>query len=428
VSEVPSAAQLLQDIAWLKSLATRLANDRDDADDLVQEAWIAAWRRQPDATRPMRAWLTKVVRDLAGMKRRSDRRRAARHALTDDAQVPAAPDELVAQLRLHKHLVELVLELDEPYRSTIIGRFVEGRTSASIAQSLGIPAGTVRKRLHEALSRLRAGLDADAGDRKRWAPAVLAFAKGAMQVAKPTKLVLVVLAALVLSAATVLTLMIALPTRGGGGGGGTTASTRSAEPTASRGAGPAGPSGTAAATDARTPLRPVSEPRAADRAAMLAAIASAREARDHRTGAPARSPAMPAMAGAPTATGSDSTATTLDIKDNTGDTSDWEKRALGTVNHMLGQCYDLGLAEDPTLTGTVTIRFTLVGEPGVGGLLERVEIVDADTTVTQQTIRDCLTQQLYVLELDPPPDGVTVERELHLDVGSGVVGADAGVP
>src|SRR5688572_22009318 len=281
MAEVPNAEQLLEDIAWLKRLATMLANDRDDADDLVQEAWIAAWRRQPDATRPMRGWLTKVVRDLAGMKHRSDRRRAARHALTDDAQAPAAPDELLEQIRLHRRLVELVIELDEPYRSTIIARFVEGRTSASIAQSLGIPAGTVRKRLHEALSRLRAGLDANAGDRKQWAPAVLAFANGGMQVAKPTKLVLVGLAALLVSA---VTLMIVLPMRDDGGG--TPASTRSPK-TASSGAAPAGSSATAAATDARTPL-PISEQRAAKRAAMLAKIASAREARDHRTAAPTR--------------------------------------------------------------------------------------------------------------------------------------------
>src|SRR5688572_30601682 len=272
MAEVPNAEQLLEDIAWLKRLATMLANDRDDADDLVQEAWIAAWRRQPDATRPMRGWLTKVVRDLAGMKHRSDRRRAARHALTDDAQAPAAPDELLEQIRLHRRLVELVIELDEPYRSTIIGRFVEGRTSAAIAQSLGIPAGTVRKRLHEALSRLRAGLDADAGDRKRWAPAVLAFANGGIQVAKHTKLVLVVLAALLL--AVVAIIMIVLPMRSDGGE--TTASTRSPETMASSGAAPVGPSVTAAA-DARTPPRPLSEHRAAERAAMLAAIASARE-------------------------------------------------------------------------------------------------------------------------------------------------------
>jgi hypothetical protein len=202
--------------------------------------------------------------------------------------------------------------------------------------------------------------------------------------------------------------MTVLPTRGGGGG--TTASTRPPETTVSSGAAPAGPSVTAAATDARTPLRPVSEHRAATRAAMLAAIASAREARDHRTAAPTRTPATP---GAPTTTGS---YTTLDIKDNTGDTSDWAKRALSTLNHMLGQCYELGLAEDANLAGTVMIRFTLVGEPNVGGLLERVEIVDGETTITQQTIRDCFTQQLYALELDPPPVGVTVERQLSLKV------------
>jgi hypothetical protein len=124
----------------------------------------------------------------------------------------------------------------------------------------------------------------------------------------------------------------------------------------------------------------------------------------------------PATPGAPTTTGTNSTATTLNITDKTGDTSDWQKRAHGTLNGLLGQCYDLGLAEDANLAGSITILFTLVGEPDVGALLERVEIVDADTTITQQTIRDCFTQQLYALELDPPPDGVTVERQLTLNV------------
>ena len=125
-----SAEQLLQDAAWLRGLARTLAHDRDDADDLVQESWIAAWQRQPDAERPMRGWFTKVIRDLAGMKRRSEQRRAAREAAADDAAPAASPDELLEQMRLHRRLVDLVLELDEPYRSTIIAHFVEGRTSA----------------------------------------------------------------------------------------------------------------------------------------------------------------------------------------------------------------------------------------------------------------------------------------------------------
>ena len=158
-----------------------------------------------------------------------------------------------------------------------------------------------------------------------------------------------------------------------------------------------------------------------EREQLLRAIHAAHE---RNTREPANAPPSGAVApqpqaaagATPTTTGSDSAATTLDITDNTGDTSDWQKRALGTLNRLLGQCYDLGRAEDANLTGTVKLRFTLVGEPDVGGLLERVEIVDTETTITQQTIRDCLTQQLYALELDPPPDGVTVERDVTLKV------------
>jgi RNA polymerase sigma-70 factor (ECF subfamily) len=402
VARTLSPEQLLQDAAWLRGLARTLAHDRDDADDLVQEAWITAWQRQPDASRPMRGWLTKVVRDLAGMKRRSESRRAAREAITDDARAPATPDELLEQMRLHRRLVDLVLELDEPYRSTIIAHFVEGRTSASIARSLGIPAGTVRKRLWEALSRLRAGLDAGSGDRRRWAPAVLAFAKGGMYVAKPTKVLLAVLAALLLTiGATVV--MRARP----GSHGSTTQPSSTRPATTSLAAPPEAvvSSGMSPADATTAVVSP--DARAARRAAMLEAIA---KARSHRTAAPV------GVTHAASATTGDSTGTVLDIEDKTGDTSDWEKRALGTVNSLFGQCYDLGRAEDPALAGTIMVRFTLVGEPGVGGVLESVEIVDQNTAITQQTFRDCITEQLYALELDPPPDGVTVKRQISLDL------------
>lgn len=409
MTDVRSAELLLQDIAWLKRLATTIAHDRDDADDLVQEAWIAAWRRQPDATRPMRAWLTKVVRDLAGMKHRSERRRAAREMHADSAHAPATPDELLAQMRLHQELVRLVIELDEPYRSTVIQRFVEGRTSASIAQSLGVPAGTVRKRLHEAIARLRAGLEASAGERKRWAPAVLAFARGGMYVAKPIKLVVVIVGALLLATAAIVMLVQS----GRSAGGNQAGATRAPEPTMSSRAMPAGARTNDAATAAPAPGSPGSEHHAAERAAMLEAIARARAARLQH--APLPTPVFTASGALP-ALGSDSVDTTLDIVDKTGDTSEWSKRALGTLNHLLGQCFDLGRAEDPNLTGSVTVEFTLVGEPKVGGLLESVNIVDANTTITQQTIRDCVTEQLYALELDPPPDGVTIKRAISLQV------------
>src|SRR5688500_8543626 len=125
----PTAEQLLADAAWLRRLAVRLAGDADDAEDLVQESWIAAWRRRPDVDRPIRPWLAKVVRDLAFMKRRGDTRRSERERGWQETGVAAAPDELLEQVRLHRLLVDLVLDLDEPYRSTIVTRFVERQSS-----------------------------------------------------------------------------------------------------------------------------------------------------------------------------------------------------------------------------------------------------------------------------------------------------------
>jgi len=210
VNDSPTADQLLADAAWLKRLAVTLAGNEDDADDLVQQSWIAAWQRAPDASRPLRPWLAKVMRDLAGMRRRSERRRELREQATSDGQPVTPPDALLAQVRLHRVLVDLVLELDEPYRSTVVARFVDGRSAVAIARTLGIPDSTVRARLREALSRLRAQLDAKTGERKAWAPAVLAFAQRGIEVAKPIKPIALLVALLALLLATAVTIVIVM--------------------------------------------------------------------------------------------------------------------------------------------------------------------------------------------------------------------------
>lgn len=178
---------LLAEAAWLKRLALSLAGDSDDADDLVQESWIAAWRRKPDTARSLRPWLGKVLRDQSRMLRRAGARRRHREEVTSEPHDVPAPDELLDQVRLHKLIVDLVLELDEPFRSTVLARYVDGQTSAAIAKRLNIPESTVRWRLHEALVRLRTRLDEINGERKAWAPAVLAFAGKGFEVAKATK-------------------------------------------------------------------------------------------------------------------------------------------------------------------------------------------------------------------------------------------------
>lgn len=220
---------LLAEAAWLKRLALSLAGDSDDADDLVQESWIAAWRRAPDTSRSLRPWLGKVLRDQSRMLRRGDARRRLREESTNEFDDVAAPDELLDQVRLHKLIVELVLELDEPFRSTVLARYVDAQTSAAIAKRLNIPESTVRWRLHEALSRLRKRLDEVNGERKAWAPAVLAFAGKGFEVAKATKTSVFVAALILLLLGAVGVWVVSSSSSGGRGSHGAEA-TRSTSP------------------------------------------------------------------------------------------------------------------------------------------------------------------------------------------------------
>jgi RNA polymerase sigma factor (sigma-70 family) len=162
---------LLAHAAWLRRLARSLVGDGAAADDLVQETWVAALRRPPDASRPLRPWLRRVLENAARFRWRGETNRATREAhvaaLADDA-TPSS-DELLARHEAQQLLARLVGELGEPYRSTILLRYAEGLEPTEIAHRQGIPAGTVRWRLTEGLARLRAQLDeTHGGDRRAW--------------------------------------------------------------------------------------------------------------------------------------------------------------------------------------------------------------------------------------------------------------------
>jgi RNA polymerase sigma factor (sigma-70 family) len=193
-----TAEELLAHTGWLRRLALRLVGDADVADDLVQETLSAAVRRSPDTRDSLRPWLGKVLRDAFRMRARSETRRSAREqaasVLSDD--VPT-PEILVARAEAQRLLVDLVLRLDEPYRDAVLLHYCEGVSLADIARAQGIPAGTVRRRVHVAVGQLRAWLD-EAGDRKRWAVTLLALPKGILVAQKTSKIAIGLLLLLLL--------------------------------------------------------------------------------------------------------------------------------------------------------------------------------------------------------------------------------------
>lgn len=172
-SPPPPIDLLLANAGWVKSLARRIVDDRHDAEEIAQETLLRALERPPsraDSPPRLRGWLARVARNFALQKLRHDEsRRRREHAsgkeracrVADDAGTalnrPPARDlaEVVAHAELHRRVVDAVLSLPEPYRTTLLLRFFEELPPPLIAARLSIPLATVHTRLRRALEQLR---------------------------------------------------------------------------------------------------------------------------------------------------------------------------------------------------------------------------------------------------------------------------------
>lgn len=164
---------LLAHAEWIRALARRLVTDESLADDVVQEAWLAMLRHPLRGVRDPAGWIAGVVRNLARRAQRSRIRGEARELRADPPPPPPSPSEILEQEAARKQVVDAVLALDEPYRSTLLLRYYEELEPIEIARRLAIPPGTVRTRLRRALSLLRERLVGNHGPRSLPAGLVL---------------------------------------------------------------------------------------------------------------------------------------------------------------------------------------------------------------------------------------------------------------
>ena len=147
---------LIAHAVWVRGLARSLVGDAHAAEDVVQDTWLAALRTPPREDRNLRAWLGRVVANFARQRGRGAARRAAREEAAGAQREPVATPEALAQrVETQRHVAALVLELDEPYRQTVLLRYYEGLLSPEIARRMNVAAGTVRWRLSHALELLR---------------------------------------------------------------------------------------------------------------------------------------------------------------------------------------------------------------------------------------------------------------------------------
>ncbi|MEM7167909.1 MAG: RNA polymerase sigma factor [Planctomycetota bacterium] len=169
VRQTPKPEELLRHAGWMKAMALGLVGDSARADDVVQGAFTAAIESPPRSQSALGGWLRSVVRNLSRQTHRQEARRRKRESAVarPEAQSPSA-EELLARTELQRVIVDAVLSLDEPYRSTVILRFFEDRTPHEIAKRDRVPVKTVWTRLSRALDQLRNRLDNSQGGRAEW--------------------------------------------------------------------------------------------------------------------------------------------------------------------------------------------------------------------------------------------------------------------
>lgn len=165
----------LEELGWLRRLALELVGPLW-ADDVVQDTLVAAWAR-PEPPNDRKAWLARVLRNLAFKHRRSEARRGERQAQAVRVDVPdgahhGGPEK---RLEVHQELLRAVASLEPSERDLVMRRYLDEVAPAKLALELGVPAGTVRSRLARALAKLRERFDDDVG-RTNWLSALAPLA------------------------------------------------------------------------------------------------------------------------------------------------------------------------------------------------------------------------------------------------------------
>lgn len=143
----------------IKAYLQRAGADEAVADELAQEALLAVWRKADsfDATRATAAtWIFTIARNL-----RIDRFRKEWRDVSVGDDMPetideaAAPDDSLSDAERGSRVREALRQLPPEQIKVIELSFFEEQPHAEIAQSLGIPLGTVKSRIRIAMAKLR---------------------------------------------------------------------------------------------------------------------------------------------------------------------------------------------------------------------------------------------------------------------------------
>ncbi len=153
----------------LFTIAWRIGGDRHDAEELVQDCFVRAYRAletwPPDRIRALRlrGWLTTILLN-AGRNRARVRRVPTAELTFDPGAEPAA--DPIGRREARETWARLLGGLSPAQRTAVVLRHVDGLSYAEIAAATGHPEGTVKAHVHRGLAALRTALLATERERE----------------------------------------------------------------------------------------------------------------------------------------------------------------------------------------------------------------------------------------------------------------------
>lgn len=146
-------------------VALRIVHDRGRAEDVVQEAFLSVWRKGGSyvpSRGSVKSWVIGIVRnraiDVLRAQRDSDADDEATLLSLRDSSTPVL-EQVVTRLE-SETVRHAISQLPPVQRQAIASAYFEGRSHAEIAETAGLPLGTVHGRIRLGMRRLKAQLSA----------------------------------------------------------------------------------------------------------------------------------------------------------------------------------------------------------------------------------------------------------------------------
>lgn len=153
--------EIVSQLHWgdVERYCRRYAASPDEADDMVQATFIAAWRcaRQYRGDGPVRHWLLRIAHSVVARSRRARLQRASADE-TVLASIPCERDETDVLWRRDEceRVLRLIADLPDRQRSIVLWRYVGGYSVDEVAAGMRCAPGTVKAACHSALRVIRA--------------------------------------------------------------------------------------------------------------------------------------------------------------------------------------------------------------------------------------------------------------------------------